>query len=458
MRILHVIHDFLPRHLAGSEIYAFRLCRELGRKHQVYVLCAEYDGGRRHGSISWRLYEDLPIIEVINNWSFSAFADSYQSRRLNGQLDRVLRAVRPDVLHIHNLLNLSMDLPALAKNCGIPSVATLHDYTLVCPSGGQRVHLAEEHMCDVIDVQRCSRCFAESPFYRQMAIHKPLTRILSLTQIDSVAPEPVRRLLATVNKATATRLRPSAADISRRLEKVKEVFASVELFVAPSPSLGAEYVRLGLPPHKVHVSDYGFVPLRSGTSIPRRSPTKPLRIGFVGTLVWHKGVHVLLEAVKQLPPEDFELRLFGDPEVFPTYVASLRERAEGSPVQFMGRFDVAGSANAYAQIDVLVVPSLWLENSPLVIHEAFMAGIPVVGARRGGIPDLVTDGVNGLLYDAFSADALAASLKRLIDDPDYVRLLGSQVPPIKRVQEDAREWETVYSNVLERFHPSAAAS
>ncbi len=90
----------------------------------------------------------------------------------------------------------------------------------------------------------------------------------------------------------------------------------------------------------------------------------------------------------------------------------------------MGAFDNAEAAAVYADIDVLVVPSLWPENSPLVIHEAFMAGVPVVGARQGGIPGLVTHDVNGLLYDAFSPSALAAALRTLIDDPERVRRLA----------------------------------
>ena len=105
----------------------------------------------------------------------------------------------------------------------------------------------------------------------------------------------------------------------------------------------------------------------------------------MGTLVWHKGVHVLLEAVRALDPSAYELKIFGNPDVFPDYTAELRALAAGLPVRFMGAFDRERTAEVYAQIDVLVVPSLWLENSPLVIHEAFMAGIPVVGARIGGI-------------------------------------------------------------------------
>ena len=119
----------------------------------------------------------------------------------------------------------------------------------------------------------------------------------------------------------------------------------------------------------------------------------------------------------------------------------------GLPVTFAGACDRDRIADAYAQIDVLVVPSLWLENSPLVIHEAQMAGVPVVGARIGGIPDLVEDGRGGLLYDPSSPPELTAALRRLIDDRDLVRRLGRMAPPVKSIAEDAREWTAVYADV-----------
>src|SRR3954447_12626740 len=167
MRILHAIHDFLPRHRAGSEIYAFELARELSVGADVFVLAAEYDPSVPHGTIRWRSCEGLIVIEIINNWECDGFQETYNSERINAQLQHVLDATRPDVLHVHNLLNLSFDLPRRARARGIPSVATLHDYTLVCASGGQRVHIAEEHVCHQIDTERCSRCFAQSPLRAQ---------------------------------------------------------------------------------------------------------------------------------------------------------------------------------------------------------------------------------------------------------------------------------------------------
>src|SRR6187401_942006 len=151
MRILHAIHDFLPRHRAGSEIYAFELARAQSTDHHVTVLCADYDPARRHGQVTWRVHGGLPVVEIVNNWLCTSFEDSYRPPLITDRIEQVLRAVQPEVVHVHNLLNLSFDLPALAHAHGSAVVATLHDHSLVCPSGGQRIHRADEHLCEVID-------------------------------------------------------------------------------------------------------------------------------------------------------------------------------------------------------------------------------------------------------------------------------------------------------------------
>ena len=172
MRILHAIHDFLPRHQAGSEIYAFELCRALEARHHVTVLCAEYDLSRAHGHVNWRVHEGLAVVEIVNNSTCRVFEDTYRPPLIGARIAQVLRAVQPEVVHVHNLLNLSFDLPAMAHAQGVPVVATLHDYTLVCPAGGQRLHRADAHLCSVIDTERCVRCFRESPQHEQIAFGK----------------------------------------------------------------------------------------------------------------------------------------------------------------------------------------------------------------------------------------------------------------------------------------------
>jgi len=355
-------------------------------------------------------------------------------------------------VHIHSLFNLSFHLPRLAGARGIPSVATLHDFTLVCPSGGQRVHLAEQHLCHEIDPDRCRRCFPQSVFHAQMVFARLAGSTTGMRLAARMAGVVRRRLPRVFDRLAraAGRARTSslpAAAIVDRLGQAREVFEAVDLFVAPSAALAADFRRFGMPAEKIRVSDYGFRPFES---VPARRGSDKLRIGFVGTIAWHKGVHVLVEAARSLPPDRFELSIHGDPALFPTYVAALRDRGRGLPVHLRGSFDRERVQEIYAGLDVLVVPSLWFENSPLVIHEAFMAGVPVVGARHGGIPELVTHDGNGMLYDPSSSAELAAILQSLIDDPDRLRRLAAALPKVKTIDQDAGEWEGRYREVLER--------
>lgn len=447
LRLLHAIHDFLPRHQAGSEIYVFELTHELSKRHDVFVVTAEYDPSTPHGTIRWRSHEGLPVIEVMNNWEFDDFDDTYSSPRLNRQLGHVLDATRPDVLHVHNLLNLSFDLPRLARERGTPSVATLHDYTLVCASGGQRVHAAESHVCDVIETERCGRCFSTSPFHAQLAAGRLTRRGVGARVLKAAAG--IQRLFPALADAAAGYMTGgtiSSADMQRRLAYARHVFDQVDLFVAPSAALAGEYVRLGLDERRIQVSDYGFRSLPLAPRVERR----PLTFGFVGTLVWHKGAHVFIDALKHLDG-DFQAVVFGDHDVSAQYSSELRRSAAGLPIRFPGAFRREAVASTYASIDVLVVPSLWPENSPLVIHEAFMHGAAVVAARMGGIPELITDGVNGFLYEPFRTDDLRDRLQRFVDDPSLADRMAARAPAVKTIADDAGEWERRYQALVEVF-------
>src|SRR5215470_15899166 len=93
LRLLHAIHDFLPRHQAGSEIYALELCRTLSARHHVTVLCAEFDPSREHGQVNWRVYDGLPVIEVVNNWICRTFEDTYRPPLIGERIEQILGAV-----------------------------------------------------------------------------------------------------------------------------------------------------------------------------------------------------------------------------------------------------------------------------------------------------------------------------------------------------------------------------
>jgi len=497
-RLLHVVHDFLPRHRAGVEIYAAALCRELSRRHHVTVLATDYDPSARHGELTWRVHDGLPVVEIRNNWVGGRFDLSYRSDAINARIEQVLETVQPHVVHVHSLLNLSFDLPALAQRRGIKVVTTLHDYTLVCPSGGQRLHRAESHICHDIDVHRCARCFPTTVFHTKLTVGRMMRgggRNTFLGRAASWLHQRVPRMTRAA-AARATQVAPVrvvADDIVRRLDAAKDAMANVNLLVSPSASLAAECHRLGVAADRITVSDYGFVgsqmagggmpglkPRPTSGAVPGLSsrptsgampglnsrttsgampglkprPTstgaagRPLRVGYVGSLVWHKGVHVLISALQRLAPQRVQLSIHGDPALDPGYTADLRAQSSGLPVSFHGPFEPTQCAEVYENLDVLAVPSLWLENSPLVIHEALMAGVPVIASEIGGIPGLISHEVNGLLVAPGSVEALAGALDRLAADRGLLDRLRQAPHHVRSIEDDAAEWEARYAEVL----------
>jgi glycosyltransferase involved in cell wall biosynthesis len=455
-----VVHDFLPRHQAGSELYVAALCagqRALG--HSPTVFAASYAPENRQGALRWRLHEGVPVVEVVNNWEARDFPETYDAAWLQRAFTHVLETAEPHLIHVHNLLNLAFGLPALARGRGIPVVATLHDYTFACPSGGQRIHRRESHICHRIDPSRCARCFSESPFHAQWHFGQA-ARALPDGRVRRLAARAARvpvlmHLGRAITRGAATPA-TTPADIERRLDVAREVFRHFQRIVAPSRSLADEYRSLGFPAERVEVSDYGFAPVER--AVPPTLATGRLRIGFMGTLVWHKGADVLVEAARLLPHERVVVRLHGDEHVFPEYTRQMRSRASGLPVEFHGRYDHADVAAVLSQLDVLVVPSRWLENSPLVIHEAFMARVPVVASAIGGITDLLGEGAHGMLVPPDDPAALAGALRELIDSPHRLRDLADRAPAVKTIADDAAEWVARYESAIREAALATRAS
>src|SRR5439155_26694905 len=124
-------------------------------------------------------------------------------------------------------------------------------------------------------------------------------------------------------------------------------------------------------------------------------------------------------------------------------------------VRFMGRIENAALPAAFAELDLLIVPSLWFENSPLTIHEAFLAGVPVLTADRGGMAELVEDGKSGLHFHMGDADDLRRQLLRVVREPGLLESLRLEPPRVKTIEEDAAAMEERYGLLLQGVCPSS---
>ena len=153
-----------------------------------------------------------------------------------------------------------------------------------------------------------------------------------------------------------------------------------------------------------------------------------MRIGFAGVFSPWKGAHVLLDAISQVDGA-LQVQLHGrDVEpMFQDYIDGLREKADQDPrITFLGAYSAEQLGQVMAGLDLLVVPSLWYENSPLVILEAFTAGVPVIASALGGIIEIVRAGVDGFTFPAGDSAALAKRLRRLLEHPEELARLRPQ--------------------------------
>ena len=144
----------------------------------------------------------------------------------------------------------------------------------------------------------------------------------------------------------------------------------------------------------------------------RPRPANTLRLGFVGTLFEHKGVHVLIKSVCQLTGRPIELKIYGKTDEYPVYMERLKKLTQNDPrIQFCGTFPNNKIGEIFSSLDALVVPSLWYENSPLVLYSAQAAGCPVIASNMAGLSEVIEHGKNGLLFEAGNADELATTIE-----------------------------------------------
>ena len=167
----------------------------------------------------------------------------------------------------------------------------------------------------------------------------------------------------------------------------------------------------------------------------------------------------MARAFRDIDPEQAILQIYG---FFPGYDghSDYEERlrwiaSESRAIRFRGRYDPRDVFDVLAGVDVIVIPSIWWENSPLTVHEAFLAGVPIIAADEGGMAELVLDGKNGLLFGPGNADDLAQQLSRLQDDPDLLPALQAGITPVRGVAQEIDDLAAIYETALRQAQPDA---
>lgn len=446
MRIVVVAHTFPPASEAGSEIYARNLALAMRRRHgdEILVLAREADSTRRERTVRTDRRDGLTIAWINNTFAdVRDFADSYASERLGAVAASVIDDFAPDVAHIHHLTCLSTAIVGALNARRIPIVCTLHDYWLMCHRG-QRLD-RNHRLCAGPPGSGCRACLGPE------AAARPIAFALAAATRRAAPVVGSRALAQLAASAQTIRRRPSARDRDdpqqRRLDHMRALCSQVTRFIAPSLAMRDAFVAFGIDRDRISVSRYGFDCARFRDVT--RAPAPHLRLGFVGSVMASKAPHLLLEAACLMPAGTVSVDLFGAYAPYhgdDSYRVTLEPLVTRSGARMHGAVPHADIPQALGSIDVLVVPSIWPENSPLVVGEAFLAGMPVVASRLGGLPELVEDGRNGLLFRAGDAADLARTLARLVDEHgllDHLRR-GAAATPVRPIEDDAHQTRQLF--------------
>jgi glycosyltransferase involved in cell wall biosynthesis len=427
MRVLFTIHDFLPKARAGSELYTLELAAALQRDgHDVHV----FHGERADSfEIERREYAGIACTVVKKQepiYSHDRLPNEVDPR-VERAFDQLLDEWRPDVVHVNHLLGLSTNLPLLARARGIPVVFTVHDFWLDCLK--IIAQKPDESLCHESGPAECARCCRN--------------RYASFPDWTNAERSP-RRWKHRIKDALFRWFdQPDGERWFRaRAERMARVVAATSRFIVPSRFLLDRMAAAGIPREKLVYCDNGM-PDRLAENRPAKSSAesgKRLRFGFVGTLTEHKGVDLLLAAFDGFAEADLILYGRENRPLLDRFAHVLRQ----PHVQYRGVLTDEQKSAAFAEFDALVVPSVWWENSPLTIHEAFLAGVPVVTSNIGGMAELVPDGVCGAQFEVGDVGDLRAKLTAIVRDPGRLEVYRRQIPRVKLMSEHVGEILNLY--------------
>ncbi len=445
MRILLVVHGFPPAAGGGTEVYTRDLARALAAMPdaEVGVLARESDPARPDLALR-RAAPGAVRLFVINNTfqSCGTFAESYEHPGLLAVAAAVLDEFQPDVVHLQHLTCLSTRLPAEIARRRIPTVLTLNDYWLLCHRG-QLFDLDGQRCAGPFD-GGCGRCIPPAALPGRAAYSAG--RFVRRMPIPGAAAA-VRMAEAALDRGGASERTRAAS--TGRLAHMQAAVADIDRILAPSETMAARFRRFGLPAGKMIRCDQGIA-LDAFKGL-RRTASPQLRLVCAGGLIPSKAPHLLLDAVALLPPGSVVVDLLGPAGAYHgrhDYAESLTSRLRHPAIRRLGPVPHERMAATLYDADVVVVPSVWIENAPFIIREAFAAGAPVVASDLGGMAEMVRDGVNGLLFPPGDVEALAGRLRRLLEEPELLPGLRAGITPPLSIEDDAASLRELYETLV----------
>lgn len=393
-KILVIAHNHPELYPGGGEKLAYQLYRSLKESgHTAHFLAAT-------GKIMRAAHPGTPFLSLDGRKDeFLFFNDQFDYFMMSNRdlsflyrdFANFLKEHRPEIVHFHHLLRFGAEALRVVRDT-LPEaliVFTLHDFLPMCHRDGQMVRTVGNALCDTVTPQGCNGCFQEK----------------------------------------------STARFKTRELFLKTHFDLVDLFISPSRFLADRYIAWGLPQEKMHVVPNGT---EAATPAPHRAIAegeKRNRFGFFGQVSPFKGTLLLTEAAERLKQSgecDFGIHIHGNIELQnDAYKKEFTEKTASlaAEIRFHGIYASAALPQLMREVDYVIVPSIWWENAPLVIAEAFRHRRPVICSNIGGMAELVKDGINGLHFRVGDSQSLADVMRSAMQPDLWEKLAAGITPP-----------------------------
>lgn len=473
-RVLITVHKFFPDHKAGTEVLALNVAKELQRRGwEVLVVSGnppDVDARRlRAGGQLTSDYEyeglRVHVIEEALRLKGHEFSHEYFHPEIKVHFAQLLDGFAPDILHIFHAQNLSASIIEAASERKIPSVASTTDFWFVCPV--VQLKRLDGAICrgPEQNASNCLHCYTPRLFPPVSEFQEAVkTKYKYLSLLSRVMPSVLSSLMwqSLMSLYKAMKAKAARQATIERPGVLLGLANQLKAIMVPTRLMADIFVENGIDARLIHHVPFG-VDTESLTPYQNKHPSKTLRIGYIGTLFEHKGVDLLIQAFLQVGNKYGEnnvpacLKIYGDLNQFPDYGQKLVRLASESPslkrqIIFAGTFPNSQMGEVLSHLDVLVVPSRWYENTPLVLQSALSTKTPVVATDLGGLAELIKHDVNGLLFPLNDVDALACQLDRLIAEPGLVDHLREGICAQKTVAEMVDDIEAIYKLARQSCH------
>ena len=406
MRILYVVHQFFPKYYTGTERLVLNLSKQMQRMgHSVKVLTygiTETEGFRQEGDFLIKDYEfqGVPVISIRHKIIPQDVSFTIFDPKMEKILGTIFSNEKFDIIHVCHSMRVG-SIIRVAKHRNIPIVLTLTDFWLMCPRGIAVTQKGE--LCyDPEDGMKCVR-----ECYGNLWKDKLIQRFNETNELFQVVDCVV-----------------CATNFLKQIYEINNFSSNIKL------------IRFG--------KDYRNV----RHNIREYSENSEITLGFLSTLLPHKGAHVLLEAYNKANKGDIRLKIYGDYFGEIEYYNRLKKLAkENKKIEFCGKYKYEEIPDILDELDMIVVPSIWWENSPLILLRALAHNVPAIVSNLGGMTEVIKDGENGFAFEAGNSKSLAEVLRKIGENPSILNEMKTKIHPPPRIEEEAFEYEKIYASL-----------